>query len=251
VLRVLLGPRWLGLHLLTVVVVMAFVLLGLWQLGRFEDSSTRAQVRAAAHPTPLAHVTRPEQGLTGGAAGRAVVVTGTYQPEQVLVPGRRLDGRRGLLVVAGLRTEAGGIVPVLRGWVPAPPAPAAPAGGVRVVGVLQPSETDSDAGVDPAAPLPAGQVPYVGSDVLAAALGTPDGSGLYDGYIALISEAPPPATALRHVPARPRTSDLGRWRNAGYAAQWWIFAAAVLGLWAHGVRDVLRRGRRRVPAPAP
>lgn len=236
----LLGPRWLGLHLLTVVVVVAFVLLGLWQLGRFEDSSTRARARAAAHPTPLAQVTRPEQGLTGGAAGRAVTASGTYDPAQLLVPGRSLDGRTGLLVVAGLRTSTGGLVPVLRGWVAALPAPAPPGGPVSVRGVLEPSETDADATVDPATPLPAGQVPYVGSDVLAPALGAPDGAGLYDGYVALLEESPPPAEPIRHVGASPRASDLGRWRNAGYAAQWWLFAAAVLWLWGRGVRDAVR-----------
>lgn len=249
VLRVLLGPRWLGLHLLTVVVVVAFVLLGLWQLGRFEDSSARARARAATHPTPLTEVARPEQGLTGHAAGRAVTAQGRYDPAQVLVPERSLGGRTGWYVVAGLRTDEG-LVPVLRGWVPAAPAPAPPTGPVAVRGVLQPSETDSDATVDPAAPLPEGQVPYVGSDVLAPALGATDGRGLYDGYVALIEETPAPAEAIRHVPAAPRASDLGRWRNAGYAAQWWMFAGAVLWLWWRGVRDVAR-GRDRVEASGP
>ena len=248
VLRVLLGPRWLGLHLLTVVVVVAFVLLGLWQLGRFEDSSARASARAAAHPTPLSDVARPEQGLTGGAVGRAVTAQGRYDPAQVLVPGRSLAGRTGLYVVAGLRTDDGALVPVLRGWVPAAPAPLPPSGPVSVRGVLQPSESDADATVDAAAPLPTGQVPYVGSDVLAPALGAADGRGLYDGYVALLSETPPPAEAIRHVPAAARASDLGRWRNAGYAAQWWIFAAAVLWLWGRGVRDVARE-RDRVGQP--
>ena len=239
-LRVLLGPRWLGLHLLTAVVAVAFVLLGLWQLGRFEDSSSRARARAAANPTPLREVAAPDQALRGRAAGRAVSVAGRYDPDQLLVPGRRLDGRPGLLVVAALRTAQGDVVPVLRGWVARPPAPAPPPGQVSVRGVLEPSETDTDATVDASADLPAGQVAYVGTDVLASALGLDEGStGLYEGYVSLLEETPPARTSPRLVPVAPHVGGIGRWRNFGYALQWWLFAAAVLALWVRGVWDAV------------
>src|SRR5690606_871173 len=47
---------------------------------------------------------------------------------------------------------------------------------------------------------------------------------LYHGYLQLTSQDPPADPALRTVPPRRENT----WMNAGYAAQWWIFATLVL-----------------------
>lgn len=251
-MRLALAPRWWAWHLLLVVAVGAMGWLGWWQLSSFEDRGSDAAA-SPARAVDVDEVTSPGGRLRPGDPGRLVTARGTWDGEhQLTVPGRELDDRPGRWLVTPLRTGTG-VLPVVRGWLPAGGAPPpVPPGEVTVRGVLQESETGSD---ETLTSVPGkGQVPYVATVTLLAALPY-DAGELYDGYLAMRSTRPvDPAAraALRVVPASDdpggHPSQVGRWRNLAYALQWWVFAGAAVFFWA----AVLRRAvREQEPAAAP
>jgi cytochrome oxidase assembly protein ShyY1 len=239
VYRFLASPRWLAIHAGTAVAITAFVLLGLWQLGQFQRPAVSTSV------DPGAAVQLTQVSIAGGpgeaaAAGRLVTVSGTYDGRrQVLVADRRLRGRAGYVVLTPLRTADGSAVIVDRGWVPAAgvAATAVPAGRVTVTGRLARSETDADTGVPPLADPPPGRAYRVNSEELGSVLPYP----VHGGYLSLLDQQPP-------SPAAPEVAAAGeggggRWYNAGYTMQWFLFAIAAAGFWARLVLTELRERR--------
>lgn len=76
--RFLLAPRWLALHAVTVAAVVGFVVLGWWQLGVYQDSQSRQQVRDQ-DAVAVGSVLRPDTPAAD-AVDRNVLVEGTYWP---------------------------------------------------------------------------------------------------------------------------------------------------------------------------
>lgn len=254
-LRTALKPKWLGLLGLVVVIVVAFIQLGRWQLGVAKDQALEDQLaRAKAQGTvALADVLKPHQAFPGELSGRPVTATGRYAvDEQVVIVDRRLAGVAGYWVVTALHTEGGATLPVLRGFVTDPAeATAPPTGAITVSGGLAPGESPlRDAG---RAPLPEGQMRSVDLAVLVN-----EWSGeFYNAFVFLDREQPAtgvagaePADAgalngLTHVPTP--TGEIGfQWRNGAYAAQWWVFALFAVWMWWRMVRDDHRKSRAAV-----
>jgi cytochrome oxidase assembly protein ShyY1 len=155
-----------------------------------------------------------------------VSATGRYDPaNQVLVRGRTVDGRVGLEVVTPLVLGDGTAVLVDRGWLPQAgagaadlPRPPSPAPGeVTVVGRVRPSESG-------ARPVARRDGALVTRRIATGALAAHLPYLLYDGYLLLDTQTPPADPGLTPVPVRHENA----WLNAGYAAQWWIFAGLVL-----------------------
>ena len=217
--------------------------LGVWQLDRAHverDAADRSAAAGTTAPVALDDVLAPQTSFRGELVSRAVTASGTYEPEgELLVPGREVDGRAGVLVLTPLRTQATGgsgaaVLPVVRGWVPSADdadALAVPTGPVTVTGYLQPSEASG------ALDTEAGTAEAISSAQLVNAWGGP----IYAGYLVLADATPAPDDALTLLP-RPGADDDGGWdlRNLGYAAQWWIFGIFALGLWWRMVRDEAR-----------
>ena len=257
-LRTALAPRWWPWHLLLVVAVGAMGWLGWWQLQSFEDADPPAASGATGTTAavPLDRLTAPGDRIRPGDPGRTVTADGTWEGgSQVTVPGRERDGRRGALVVTPLRT-ARGIVPVVRGWVPAGAgAPAPPGGRVTVRGVLQRSETEADA----TTVVPAdGEVGYVATVTLLAApeYAAYDPDRLYDGFVVLRSARPALTGDAPALVAADRRGDdgsgqVGAWRNLAYAVQWWLFAAFAVFFWAVVLRRAAKEEREDQPEQPP
>ena len=236
-LRTALRPRWLALLGLVLVVCVAFGRLGLWQLNVSQNKAqAEALAQVAAAPTaPLDEVLRPQAPVTGTQVGRKITAVGEYEPSrQLLVTGRRLDGRTGSWVMTPMVVDTSGArLAVVRGFVDeGTPAPPAPTGRVTVTGTLEPQEGPPDA----RAPQPAGQIQTV--DV--SALVNEWGGDVYNAFAIAGDESPAPegaAAQLTRVP--PPVVDTGEinWRNFAYAIQWWIFAGFALYLWWRMVRD--------------
>jgi surfeit locus 1 family protein len=267
VLRTALRPRWLALLGLVAVICVAFGWLGSWQLGVARDrSAERARQQVAARPpVPVDAVLVPQQPFTVPADGRLVTAGGRYDPSrQVLVAGRLQAERPGWWVVAALRAESGGWLPVVRGWVPDPDDARArpdrtPAGPVRVAGVLQPDEAPGPdgpgLGTGPGGP----RLTALDAADLANRWGTP----IYNGYLVLTREstepvgpttAPPtttqPAAARPELVPAPRPQPTGLvWRNAAYAVQWWVFAGFTVVLWWKMVQQDARERSPGRPGP--
>jgi cytochrome oxidase assembly protein ShyY1 len=247
VYRFLLSPRWLGLGALMVAAATVMVGLGLWQLDRYDyRSAVNARIDAAAvgQPVPLA----PDQ-----AAWTKVVVTGRYDPaHEILARARTVGGRVGFEVVTPLVLADGSAVLVDRGWLPpsdagaatAPEVPAAPAGEVTVVGRVRPPESRGSAAEPVRGRL---MVRRIAPAALAPALPY----RVHGQYLSLESQTPP--TDPRFVLIRPTHENATM--NAGYVAQWWLFAALTLfGFGFLAVRERRARaagGAPVVAAPAP
>lgn len=172
-----------------------------------------------------------------------VTVTGRYDPtHEILVRGRTVGGRVGFEVLTPLVLDGGAAVLVDRGWVPPagtgaadrPPVPPAPAGQVTVVGRVRPSES----GARPVEELPGGrQTRRIHLDTIAPHLPYP----IFGGYLQLDRQQPPADPALVPIPVRHENA----WLNAGYAAQWWIFAGLVLaGFGWLARREAARRAEK-------
>lgn len=284
-----LTPRMIGIFVLLLAAALVCVRLGAWQLdraavrGASEAEAAHAAV-LAADPVPLEQVLRAQTSFTAEQLARSVAVTGEFEDgHQVLVPGRSVAGEDAVLVVTALRVtqgpDAGAMIPVLRGWVPADDvvlddagwAPRdgsvaavldVPAGERRVTGHLGGSE----AGVS--ADLPAGTVAAVSSAELAGLWGGPT----YGGYLVQFTEEADGGRAtvspegLGHAPPPSTAQETGlNLQNLAYAVEWLIFGGFALFLWGRMVRDevvhrredaaALRRreepGPRAEPAPAP
>lgn len=163
--------RGLGLLAFATVMAVACVLLGLWQLDRYEQRGERNEaVRAALAAEPVALETLLPSGSVGaspsadGAAAdvatevewRPVVVRGTYDPAgELALRLRPVEGQAGVHVMTPLVLEGGGTVLVDRGFVPASSRsvddvdlPTAPSGVVEVTGRVRLSEEGRGAGLD-------------------------------------------------------------------------------------------------------
>ena len=247
-MRLALAPRWWAWHLLLVVALVAMGWLGLWQLRSFED--TDAAAAPADRVVAIDAVTSPGGRLQAGDPGRRVSARGSWDPAgQLTVPDRDLDGRAGAWVMTPLRTPSG-VLPVVRGWVPrGGEVPDPPSGAVTVRGVLQESESSSDASTTT---VPGrSQVAYVATVTLLEALSY-DAAKLYDGFVVLRSTAPADPAAPRTVEAETgpggHPGQVGRWRNLAYALQWWLFAGAAVFFWAAVLRRAVREQRAAAAA---
>jgi cytochrome oxidase assembly protein ShyY1 len=239
--RFLLGPRWLLWHAALVVVLVAFTLLGLWQLNHFEH---HARSRADRPVIAIDDVTKPGGRLADDDVARRITATGTYDDARtLLVPGREHGSRSGFLVVTPLRTAAG-VLPVVRGWVASRSSDAATAraGSLTVTGRLQGSESSEDSSVDPLDPLPAGEIAYV-STVTLLDTWPYSPQALYDGYVVATNEVPAPSVAPARVEAQRPSGGVGRWRNLAYALNWWLFGAAALFFWGSVIRRAVNEQR--------
>ncbi len=246
--RILLTPRWLGLTLVVLLAIPAFVFLGRWQYGRFEErsaNSERVTANIEAPPVPLERLAGPGGRVEAADRFRQVSVAGSYDPAHALVVRRRpQDGRPGFYVLTPLVTADGTGVLVNRGWVPAgatadtPPAvPPPPTGQVTVTGRLRQSETEQSSGIRAVSGLPAGQVLLID----AGSIGRQVPYRLLDGYVELISQEPAGASAPEPVPAP--DVGAGGGLNLAYAFQWWLFIGVAIGGWILLLRRELAEQR--------
>lgn len=247
--RFALRPRWIALHLLAVAALAVMIAACFWQLARLQDKQDRNRLydeRAATAVEPVADVVPvgASEAVVDGARFRVLEATGRYLPdEEVFVRSRSLEGQPGAWVLTPLALEGrpGEAVVINRGWIPAsdttPALPAgaeAPAGTVRVTGLVMMSESRGALGsVD---------AEGVELEVLARAdvgrLGRQVDEALLPVYLQLQSQEPAAVAPLPAV-VPPPVHDEGPHRS--YAGQWAIFAA----IWLVGYPMLIRRSAIR------
>ena len=248
VYRFALRPRWLLSHALVIALVVVMAGLGLWQLGRLDDRRDRnalIEQRSEAPPVPLDEVIAiDDPAAAEGVRFRRVEITGTYdEGSDVLVRNRTFDGQPGSWLLAALRLDDGSAVIVSRGWVPVtgeqdPTAEAlAPAGEVRVEGVVQATQERGRFGSTDPAEGTLQRVARVDVERLAAQVDGPT----YPVWVQATAERPDPGDLP--VPVEPPELDEGP--HFSYAMQWFTFMTiAVIGY-----PLVLRRVARQVDGP--
>ncbi|MEV0388605.1 SURF1 family protein [Nonomuraea sp. NPDC050643] len=256
--RFLLTPRWVALHVVVLLVIPAFVFLGRWQFGRFEErsaNSERVTANIEAAPVPLDRLAGPGRPVREDDRFRKVTVAGTYDPSHALLVRRRpQEGHNGYYVLTPLVTGAGTAVIVNRGWVPAgatadatPDVPAPPTGQVNVTGRLRLGETEESSGIRNRPGLPAGQVLLINPDEIGKGLPY----RLVDGYVELTEQQPKPAAAPAPVPAPDVGSGGGL--NLAYGVQWWLFIGIAVFGWGLLIRREVaeRKAQEASDASAP
>ena len=217
---------WVPRLIIAVGMVAALIMgwLGLWQAQVFANQGHSAA--AAITGEPVAALDASVTGDTvGGLWGHTVSVSGHYLPaQQVRVVGKDGSTR----VVTAFQLGDGRVVAVARGLGDGGAGP--PAGELTQTGVFLPTEAAADWTV------PEGSYGSVRLQVLAQVWPQP----VVSGYVTLgASEAK--AQGLRPAPVVLPTLD-GQYRNAGYALQWWAFAAFALVMSVIIARNYRRRG---------
>ncbi|MGP9537663.1 SURF1 family protein [Brachybacterium sp. AOP43-C2-M15] len=237
-LHVALRPRFLGLLALMVVATLVCGLLASWQWERAHRAITD-KAAGSEQLGDLRQVIGVGDPVTNAIVGDIVTADGSYVPgEQVVVPGRNIDGTDAVLVVSALLVEledgTEARLPVARGWMPAEElagadgqldpdlAPAPPTGTVEISGRLEASEAASG-GVN------GGAVGEISTPLLVNEWGSP----MYAGYVSLGE----PSGGLRPLPAAESEFSRGLdWQNIGYSLQWVMFGVFFLYLWWRSVR---------------
>lgn len=221
--RLLASRRWLLRLLAGIVLVVAFVRLGIWQLDRNEERAARNAVietNSQRDPVPIGDVLQTAVPVAADEVWTRIRATGRYDVDhQLIIRLRPLDGQPGVHVLTPLVTEGGEALLVDRGFVPQagsptvpPDIPEPPAGEVEVIGRVRASEEGRGTGGEPAT----GAIRYVDVDDIAATLDYP----VFGAWVELIDEQPPPAVAPVRVPEP--TLDAGP--HLSYAVQWFLFA---------------------------
>lgn len=204
--------------LVGVILATVMVILGIWQMGRFETQRANSAQARIGQPVVVWSGTGSHAGSAASNYGRRVQVTGRFVSSTQLLVGTSYP----LRVVTGLTMASGETIPVVRGVVDrGQPVPTAPSGTVTVTGVLLASEAQPDATTVPA---PIKAEPALRLEVLAQTWPEP----LVPGSLTLLR-----ADAVKEglTPAEPKVPETdGGDRNRGYALQWWAFAAFALGM---------------------
>ena len=243
------------MHVLVIVVLISFTLLGRWQLGVFEDSG-KPPVAVDAAPAPLTDLAQVGVTIDAESNRQRVTASGVYDAgRQLLVANRQADVDQvggnadegeGFWALTPLRLADGTVIPVVRGWVAevGDPALAVPEGPVVVTGrLLAPQGTDS-VQRRPGG-LPDGQVLTVSTAQL---INMWPGEKLRNGFV-VAQDAPAGLAEVKVAP--PQQGGSLTWRNLAYAANWWIFALFALFMWFHFVRDAVRSDRERDQIKSP
>jgi cytochrome oxidase assembly protein ShyY1 len=249
VLRTALRPRWLALLVVMLLAASVMAKLGEWQLERArehgESAEQAAQAQQSSASVPIGEVLRASETFQREDINVKVSATGHWSgADQLLVPGRELEGKTGLWVLTPLITNDGTTVPVVRGWVATAEDERAAepdsATEVTVTGLVQPAEPPATRAPGETAGLPEGQIDRVAVAQLAALWPQP----MTTGFVVMDTQTP--ATGLAPTPVPPPVSD-GKldWGNLSYAIQWWAFALIALLFWFRLVRDDHRGLLRR------
>jgi cytochrome oxidase assembly protein ShyY1 len=252
VLSLLRQPRYAALSVLMALVALVCIGAGTWQIARFEqkhDANSALRHNARAAPVTVAALLSTVGTGRGPARDRvefrAVRATGTYESTQGLVRNRSVGDANGFLVLTPLRT-VGGVLLVVRGFVPQPGSgsvptiPSPPSGTVTIRGRIQLGESRHDQyGVLPAAQL---------ESINPADWARRSGRSTFDGYVAL--DAHQPGTrGLAPVPPPDLSNPAGgalEPQHFAYVVQWYLFAALALAAPFAMARAETRPRRRTI-----
>lgn len=224
-----LRPKWIVSHVFVGLLIVAMVIAGFWQLGRYNDRrDVNGQVtdRLEEPLVDIRQIASVDDALSVGddVRFRLASATGEYQPDdEVLVLNRSLDGAPGYWVLTPLLLDDGTAVVVNRGWIPfrfepgtPRPEAAPPSGDVTAAGMVR--RTVEPEGIQ------SGDEEGVVLDALAR----PDleryqqqlGYPILPVFIQLEAQDPAPADLPVGLP-RPA---LDNGPHLSYAFQWFIFA---------------------------
>ncbi|MDE3723012.1 SURF1 family protein [Nocardiopsis sp. N85] len=244
----LFSPRWIGIHLVALLVAAVCVAGTAWQFARAFEPDREVITNPAedlADAVPLEGLLEPGEYLHPDSfANTAVTVSGRYAPEDLLLVPRQQDGVRGHDVILPLVTAEGAAVTIGRGWVPeGAEIPEVTTDEVTVTGWLLPPVKDG--GFTPIA-TEEGTIERIATSLLVNEWDHP----LYEGYVVL-PEGDPAAEGLTPVPPpEPPTGLTVNWRSLSYTVQWAMFGVSGMVFWILTMRRELADARDDAGAPS-
>ncbi|WP_147917707.1 SURF1 family protein [Ruania zhangjianzhongii] len=233
------STRWLGIAALVLAVSVTCVLLGRWQLSRYETKADQADLVTTnydAAPVPATELLPgPEAALVHQDTWRTVQLDGEYLSPGLLLPQRPIEGSAAdhvIGVFAADTAQGTWLFVVDRGWYPTDSftdhsaQAELPEGEVSLTVRLRAAEPASDRDLGP------GRLHALHPEQVLAELASLSGAGtdledaalVTGAYGTLATEVPSTAEPPAPLP-RPST-DLGN--HLSYAFQWWVFA---IGAW--------------------
>ncbi|MGX0780294.1 SURF1 family protein [Dermabacter hominis] len=259
-LRVALRPKFLGLLALMATATLVCGLLANWQFERATRALDARDETQSAAPVPIEELMDAHAPVTNAVQGRLASFTGEFVPsEQVLVPGREIDGHDAAVVVTNARITKGPLrgtsIPVARGYTTAPSSewgtlPEPPTGSHEIVVRLEASEEASgtvrhegDGGVATVGTLSSTLLVNVWEGPMLAGYGALTnearqymaGPGESDGASATAADA---WRDLGPLPAAQSSFTSGlNLQNFGYMLQWILFGVFFLYIWWRSVRS--------------
>lgn len=259
-LRVALRPKFLGLLALMATATLVCGLLANWQFERATRALDAREETTSAAPVPIEELMDAHAPVTNAVQGRLASFTGEFVPsEQVLVPGREIDGHDAAVVVTNARITQGPLrgtsIPVARGYTTAPSSEwdtlPEPSTGERTIVVrLEASEEASgtvrhegDGGVATVGTLSSTLLVNVWEGPMLAGYGALTnearqymaGPGESDGASATAADA---WRDLGPLPAAQSSFTSGlNLQNFGYMLQWILFGVFFLYIWWRSVRS--------------
>ena len=259
-LRVALRPKFLGLLALMATATLVCGLLANWQFERATRALEARDETTSAAPVPIEELMDANAPVTNAVQGRLASFTGEFVPsEQVLVPGREIDGHEAAVVVTNACITQGPLrgtsIPVARGYTTVPSSewdtlPEPPAGARTIVVRLEASEEASgtvrredDGGVATVGTLSSTLLVNVWEGPMLAGYGALTnearqymaGPGESDGASATAADA---WRDLGPLPAAQSSFTSGlNLQNFGYMLQWILFGVFFLYIWWRSVRS--------------
>lgn len=205
-----------------VVVAVAMMWLGLWQMSSYEESTRDVSAERAAEPPVALAESVAADGTVADVYGHRVTFSGQYEPDHQALIGDDSPYR----VATAFRLDDGRHVTVVRGTVPkGEEVPAAPEGPQDVEGIfLAPDKPYDGSSTDIA--------DYATLRVQELAQTWP--SPLIAGYVTL-AEGDSAAQALGQAPLELPEAE-GSATHRGYALQWWVFAAGAIAFGIYAAR---------------
>ena len=226
-----LRPKWIAGHVLVLVAVVVFILMGFWQLRRLQerqDFNAILTSRTAEVERPIAEVLDELGDDQEELELRLVTAAGRYSPdEEIILLARSYQGLSGHHVLTPLYLTDDTAVIVDRGWVsidldkPGMSEFAPPLGEVRVSGALRKTEVRGSFGPVDAAEGVLTQTARV--DL--ARIEQQDAADLLPVYVQLLGQDPQQPGGVPAMAALPVPSE---GPHRGYAVQWFLFAAVVI-----------------------
>lgn len=214
-------PEKIFRHVLFLLVFLAAIRLGIWQLDRAAALRESAKPMIEKPIIALTELGKPRVTISEAAINRLVEVSGVY--DQSYQAPAQIDsaGKNGTWQVASLRLSGGSAILVVRGV----GNPALPTGEVRVIGRYKPSQFQDVVGYS--------ADPHVLTRIDSALLLSSTAYDFYDGYVIASTETPPPVGHPVRVPitlAKPHVPGF-YWQHLAYVILWWFFAMMILLVW--------------------
>jgi cytochrome oxidase assembly protein ShyY1 len=231
--RKLLSPRWILIHVGVASLIFLMLNLGFWQLNRLDEKREFNSVLSAHSSTPVQPLDKavPDKWDKSASEWMRVSITGSYDPSKaVTIINRSQDGTAGYNSVVPFTSLNNRTILVNRGFVPlVMEPPVAPTGEIEIVGYLRASQSRSALG--PIDSTEAGNTEFQRFDI--PLISAHVGKIIEPMFLQLIRELP---AGESQWPAKVALPPLDEGTHMSYALQWFFFSLVAFTAWVVVIR---------------